>query len=61
MKEAITPPITKKNTEIVNKTEKPQAYKRQKKDKSISNKLDKGKSLDKSRYTQITETEDTLK
>ena len=44
MKEAITPSIAKKKIDTVNKTEKPQASER-KKDKSISNKSDKGKSL----------------
>ena len=46
VKEDITPPIAKNNIDTVNKTKKPQASKR-KKDKSISNKSDKGKSFDK--------------
>ena len=59
VKEAITPPILKNDSDTVNKTEKAQALK--KKDKSSSNKYDNGKSLDKSRSNQITETEDTVK
>ena len=60
MKEAITPPIVKKNIDTVNKTDKPQASKI-KKDKYISNKSDNGKSLDKSLYTKRTETEYKVK
>ena len=59
VKESITPPIAKNNIDIVKKIEKPQASKRIK-DKSISIKSDKGISLDKSRSTQRTETEDTV-
>ena len=59
LREYITPPIAKNNIYKVNKTEKPQVSKR-KKDKSISNKYDKGKSLDKLRSTQIPETEDIV-
>ena len=59
MREAITPPIAKKNIDTVNKTKNPQESK--KKDKSISNKSDKDKSFDKSRSTKITETEETEK
>ena len=54
MKEDISPPIAKK-IDTVKKTEKPQASKR-KKDESIRNKADKGKSLNKLNPTQITET-----
>ena len=60
VKESITPPIAKNNIEKFNKTNKPQASKIIQ-DKYISNKSDKGKSLDKSRSTQRTETEDTVK
>ena len=60
VKEAITPPISKNNIDTVNKKEKPQASKREK-EKFINNKSDKGKSLDKSRSTRRTETEDTVK
>ena len=66
VKKAITPPIAKNKIDTVNETDKPQASK-SKKDKSISNESDKGRSLDKSRSldkpssTQITETEDKLK
>ena len=60
LKESITPPISKNNICTVNKIEKPQAYKSIK-DKSISNKPNKGISLDKSVSTQITEIEDTVK
>ena len=60
VKEAITPPIAKKDIDTVNKTEISQASKR-KKDKSSSNKYDKGKSFDKSRSTQGTETEEAVK
>ena len=59
--------ITEKNEiDTINKTYKPQAY-QTKKDKSISNEsnkvmaLDKSSSLDKSRASQITETEYTVK
>ena len=58
VKEAITTPIAKNNIDTVNKKEKSQASK--KVDTSSSNKSEKGKSLDKSRYTQGTETEDTV-
>ena len=51
-------PSAKKNIGTVNKTDKSKALKM---DKSSSNISDKGKSLEKSRYTQINETEDTLK
>ena len=60
VKESITPINAKNNIDTFNKTQKPQASKR-KKDKYTSNKPDKGKSLDKSRSTQRTETEDILK
>ena len=60
VKESITPPIAKNNIDTVNKIEKSQASKR-KIDRSSSNKSDKCKSLDKSRSTQRTETEDTVK
>ena len=52
--------------DTVNETSKPQSSK-SKKDKSIRNEskkdmaLDKSRSLDKSRFSQITETEDTVK
>ena len=59
VKEFITPPISKKNIDKVNKTEKSQASK--KIDTSSSTESEKGKSLDKSRSTQRTETEDTVK
>ena len=55
VKEAINHYIEKKNIDTVNITEKLQASKRNQ-DKSISNKSDKGKSLDKSSSTQRTET-----
>ena len=48
VKEDITHPIAKNNIDTVSKTEKPQASKI-KIYKSIINKSDKGKSLDKSR------------
>ena len=55
VKEAITPPIAKKKIDEVNKTEKSQAS-----NKTIdgysSNKSDKVKSLDKSIFTQRTDT-----
>ena len=60
VKESITPPIEKKNIDTFNKTQKPQASKL-KRDKSSSNKSDKGKFLDKSRSNQGTETEETVK
>ena len=60
VREAITYPIAKRNNDTVNKTEKSQAYKIEKY-KYINNKSEKGKSLDKSRYTQRTEIEDTVK
>ena len=59
VKEAITSPIAKNNIDRVNKTKTSQLSK--KKDRSGSNKSDKGKSLDKSRSTQKTDTEDTVK
>ena len=59
VRESITPPIDKNNIDTVNKTEKSQAS-RIKKYKPRSNKSGKGKSLDKSRATQIAETEDTV-
>ena len=58
LKEAITPSIEKNNIDTVNKIKNPQASKR-KKDKAISNKSEKVKSLDESRSTHRTETEDT--
>ena len=61
MKESITPPIlAKKNIDTVNKTEKSQACNKRVYTLS-SNKYDKRKSLDKSRSTQRTETENTVK
>ena len=60
VKESITPPITKKKVDTVNKREKSQAsYKTV--DTPRSNKYDKVKSLDKSRSTQRTDTENTVK
>ena len=60
MKEAITPPISsEKKIDIFNKTEKPQAPNKTV-DITISNKTDKVKSIDKSRYTQRTDTENTV-
>ena len=47
MEEAITHPIEKNKVDTVNETDKPKASKI-KKDKSISNKSDKGGSLNKS-------------
>ena len=44
-------PLQQKKIDTINRTEKPQTSKR-KRDKSISNKSDKGKSLNKSRSTQ---------
>ena len=58
--EAITHPIEKNKIDTVNETDKPQASK-SKKYKSINNKSNKGRSLDKSRASQRTETEDTVK
>ena len=55
VKEAITPPIAKKNTYTFNKTEKSKASNKTV-DISSSNISDKGKSLDKSRSTQRTDT-----
>ena len=52
-KESITPSISKKKIDTVNKTDKTKASKKM---KSISNKSDIGKLLDKSRSAQITET-----
>ena len=51
VKGAITPPIAKNKTNIVNKTDKSQASNK-KVDTSSRNKYNKGKSLDKSRSTQ---------
>ena len=57
--------IAWKQIDAINETDKPQAY-QSKKDKSISNEwnkvisLDKSSSLDKSRASQRTETEDTV-
>ena len=59
MKESITNQITKRNIYTVNKIEKSQASNK-KVHTSSSNKYDKGKSLDKSRSTQITETENIV-
>ena len=56
--EANTPPIAKNNIDTIKNIEKSQAYQKR---KSSSNKSDKGKSLDKSRSTQRTETEGTVK
>ena len=64
--EAITHPIAKNKIDTINKTDKPQASK-SKKDKSIRNEsnksisLDKSRSLKKSRASQITEAEYTVK
>ena len=58
VKEAITPPIARK-IDTVNKTDKSQASDKTV-DTSSSNKSEKGKSLDKSKSTQITDTEDTF-
>ena len=60
MKEATTPPISaKKKIDTVNRIEKSQAS-----NKPVytpkSNKTDKGKSTDKSGYTQRTDTENTV-
>ena len=60
MEESITPPISeKKKIDTVNKTEKSQAS-----NKTVntpkSNKIDTGKSLDESRYSQITDTENKV-
>ena len=55
VKEAITPPITKNNIDTVNKTDKSEAFNKKVYTSSI-NKSDKGKSLDKSKSTQRTET-----
>ena len=59
MKESITPPIAKNNIDTVNKTDKSQASNK-KVDTSSSNKYYKGKSLDKSRSTQRTDTKNTV-
>ena len=59
MKEAITSPIAKNNIDTVKKTDKSQAYNKTV-DTYRSNKYDKGKPLDKSRSTQITDTENTV-
>ena len=65
VKEAITHLIPKNKVDTVNEINKPQASEN-KKDKPISNKSDKGRSfdksisLDKSKSTQRTETEDTV-
>ena len=58
-KEAITPPIEKKKIYTVKKIEKSQASNK-KVDTYSSNKYDKGKSLDISRSTQRTDTENTV-
>ena len=56
MKEAITPPISEKNNiDTVNKTDKSQAYSKIV-DTPRSNKTEEVKSIDKSIYTQITDT-----
>ena len=66
MKEAITHPTSKNKIDTINETDKPQVSK-SKKDKSISNKSNKGRLSDKSRWldksssSQRTETEDTMK
>ena len=59
-KEAITHPIATTKIDTVKEKYKPQTSK-SKKYKSIGNKWEKSRSLDKSRYTQGTETEDTVK
>ena len=59
VKESITPPISKHKVDTVNKTEKSQASKKTV-DTSSSNKYGKGKSLDESRSTQRTDTENTV-
>ena len=56
VKEAITPPISKKKIDTFNKTEKSQASNKTV-DTSSNNKSDQGKSLDKSRSNQITDME----
>ena len=58
VKEAITPPIAKKK---LTQSTKQRNHKHLKKYTSSSNKSDKAKSLDKSRSTKITETENTVK
>ena len=59
MEEAITPPISKKKIDIVTKTDKSQAP-----NKTVytpkRNKTDTVESLDKSRCTKKTDTENTL-
>ena len=55
----ITPPITENSIDTVKKQKITSIQ--NKIDKPSSNKSDKVKSLDKSRSTQITETEDTVK
>ena len=60
VEEAITPPISaKKKIDTVNKRDKSQAYNKTV-DKPKRNKTDTVKSLDKSRYAQITDTENTV-
>ena len=60
VKEAIAHPIATDKIDTVNETEKPQASK-SKNNKSISNKSEKSRSLDKSSSTQGNEKENTEK
>ena len=66
VEKAITRHKEKSKIDAINETDKPQEY-QSKKDKSISNEsnkgmeLDKSSSLEKSRASQRTETEDTVK
>ena len=60
VKEAITHPITTNKIDTINERDKRQAS-QSKKDKSTRNKSNKSRSLDKSRSTQRTETENTVK
>ena len=59
VKESRTTPIAKKNIDTFNKTDKSQASNTTI-DTPSRNKSDKGRSLDKSRSTQISDTENTL-
>ena len=59
IKEDITPPIVKKKIDTVNRTDKSQASNK-KKETTESNKADPVKSLQKSRYTQRTDTENKV-
>ena len=59
VKESITPPISGKKNDTVNITEKPQASNKTV-DTPRRNKTDKVKSIDKSRSTKITDTENTV-